>query len=103
MFNKCDVLHLPGINIPVPTIAETDVADGPGMAEMLAQTTHCTRPINYLGLPAVSVPAGFTGNGLPAAFQLVGRLYAEAQLLRTANAYEQATGWTAKAPDRCSR
>ncbi|NIR58402.1 MAG: Asp-tRNA(Asn)/Glu-tRNA(Gln) amidotransferase subunit GatA, partial [Gammaproteobacteria bacterium] len=45
-----------------------------------------------------SVPAGFTGNGLPAAFQLIGRPFAEARLLCLAHAYQGATDWHLRAP-----
>ena len=59
---------------------------------------HCSRSLNYLGLPALSVPAGFTANGLPTGFQLVGRPFDEARLFRAARAYERETGWSEQAP-----
>jgi len=58
-----------------------------------------TRTISYLGLPAISVPGGFAGNGLPIGFQLVGRPFAEAQLLNVAHMYQCETGWHERAPD----
>ena len=79
------------LSIPVPTIAETTAGDAAAIGKVLRELTHCTRGINYLGLPAVSVPAGFTSNGMPCAFQLVGRPFAEALLLRAADAYQRAT------------
>ena len=54
--------------------------------------------VNYLGLPALSVPCGFTGNGLPTAFQLIGRPFDEAGLLRAAHRYQQATDWHTREP-----
>jgi aspartyl-tRNA(Asn)/glutamyl-tRNA(Gln) amidotransferase subunit A len=60
--------------------------------------TRNTRPINYLGLPALSLPGGFTANGLPWGFQLVGRPFAEKLLFRTGRAYERATEWGSRAP-----
>jgi len=54
--------------------------------------------INYLGLPAISVPCGFTANGLPTAFQLVGRPLQEAARLRAADRYQQATDWHTREP-----
>ncbi|HSN70003.1 MAG TPA: amidase [Steroidobacteraceae bacterium] len=98
VFERCDVLHTPTLAIPVPTLAETDVGSGRAMWDIIAQMVHCTAPINYLGLPAVAVPAGFTANGLPASFQLIGRPFAEAQLLRVAHAYEEATDWHRRVP-----
>lgn len=98
VFGACDVLHAPTLAIPVPTIEETDVGAGAAMWEIIARLVHCTGPVNYLGLPALSVPAGFTGSGLPAGFQLIGRPFAEATLLQTAAAYETVTQWTRARP-----
>jgi len=98
VFGACDLLHTPTLPIPVPTRAETDVGSGAAMWDIIARFVHCTGPVNYLGLPAVAVPAGFTANGLPASFQLIGRPFAEAALLGAAHAYEQVTDWTRRAP-----
>lgn len=95
---NADVLHLPAIPIPVPTIAATTAGDARDIAQTIGVIGHCTRGINYLGLPAISVPAGFTSNGLPAAFQLAGRPFAESLLLRAADAYQRVTGWHQQAP-----
>lgn len=96
VFSNADVLFLPVLRFPVPKIADVDVRDGPRMNEVLGSLNHCTWPINYLGLPGLSVPAGFSENGLPIGFQLVGRPFDEATLFRIAAAYERETGW----PDR---
>ena len=98
VFAKADIFHAPTINIPVPTIEETDVKDSQGFPALIAGMTHCTQPFNYLGLPALAMLAGFTGNGLPASFQLVGRPFAEAALYRAAAAYEADAGFADKAP-----
>lgn len=98
VFSKCDVMHAPTLKIPVPTIAETDLGDGPDFPRMIATMTHCTRPLNYLTVPSLSVPAGFTANGLPAGFQLVAPPFNEARLFSVAAAYEAATEWTSRAP-----
>lgn len=57
-----------------------------------------TCPFNLTGQPAVSVPCGFTGEGLPVGLQLVGRPHGEAELLRVAAAYEHATPWSERTP-----
>ena len=93
MFGAADALFLPVLRFPVPKIVDVDVRDGPNMNEVLGSLNHCTWPINYLGLPGLSVPAGFSKSGLPIGFQLVGRPFAEATLLRIAAAYERETGW----------
>ena len=93
-----DVLHLPAIPIPVPTIEETTRGNAADVARVIGTVGHCTRGINYLGLPAISVPCGFDSRGLPVAFQLVGRPFAEARLLRAADAYQRVTDWHKRMP-----
>jgi aspartyl-tRNA(Asn)/glutamyl-tRNA(Gln) amidotransferase subunit A len=53
---------------------------------------------NLTGLPAISVPAGFTGEGLPVGLQLVGRAFDEATLLRLGHAYERHTPRSSRLP-----
>src|SRR5205814_2130393 len=53
---------------------------------------------NLAGLPAISVPCGFTAGGLPIGFQLTGRLFEEAGILRAAHAYERQTEWWNRYP-----
>lgn len=98
VFANADVLHLPVIPNPVPTIAESDLAANPGFSDFLLDFGRCTRPFNYLGLPAISVPIGFSDNGLPCGMQLVGRAFDEVTLLRAARAYERETMCTSVAP-----
>lgn len=57
----------------------------------------CTLPINIAGLPAISIPAGFT-NGLPIGMQIIGKPFDEETILRIAFAYEQATQWHKSKP-----
>lgn len=99
VFANCEVLHTPALAIPVPTLAETDVGSGEAMWDIIARLVHCTAPINYLGLPALAVPAGFSSGGLPAGFQLIGRPFAEATLLRAAHEYQQETDWHRRVPE----
>jgi aspartyl-tRNA(Asn)/glutamyl-tRNA(Gln) amidotransferase subunit A len=97
VFSRCDVLHAPTLPVPVPRLAEVDVGGGAAMWAMLAKLVHNTAPFNYLGLPAIAVPAGRTANGLPASAQLAARPFAEGLLLRVAAAHErgfQASGST---------
>jgi aspartyl-tRNA(Asn)/glutamyl-tRNA(Gln) amidotransferase subunit A len=98
VFAGCDVLYLPTLGIPVPTLAETDVGSAAAMWDKIAMLVRCTAPFNYLGLPVLSVPCGFTDNGLPTSFQVVTRPFAEAVLLRVAHAFEAATDWSRRTP-----
>ena len=93
-----DALHTPGIPFPIPTRDETNVGGGERMAQMVAGLSWCTRAANYLGGPALIVPCGFTGSGLPAAFQLMGRPFSEETLFRLGHAYQDATDWHTRAP-----
>ena len=77
-------LTLAGHSDPVPTIVESDMVANPGFSEFLLNFGHCTRPFNYLGLPAISVPIDFTDNGLPCGMQLVANAFSEAVLFRAA-------------------
>jgi aspartyl-tRNA(Asn)/glutamyl-tRNA(Gln) amidotransferase subunit A len=95
---QADVLHLPAVTIPVPTIDETTTDAPDRVNARLGAITHATRGINYLGLPAASVPMGFTANGMPAGFQLVGRPFYEGGLLRVADAYQRVTDWHRRHP-----
>jgi aspartyl-tRNA(Asn)/glutamyl-tRNA(Gln) amidotransferase subunit A len=52
-----------------------------------------TMPFNLAGLPAVSLPCGFTTGGLPIGLQLVGKPFEESMILRIAHAYQQLTDW----------
>jgi aspartyl-tRNA(Asn)/glutamyl-tRNA(Gln) amidotransferase subunit A len=99
VFAQVDVLATPTIRTALPTLAETDIDNGPPGTEVtfLAVSAN-TRPFNYLGLPAISIPCGFDGNGLPIGLQLAGRPFAEARLMRIADAYQRDTDWHARRP-----
>ena len=55
--------------------------------------------VNLAGLPAISVPCGFTQSGLPIGMQLIGQPFQEANLLAIANAYERAHDWNTRHPN----
>ncbi len=95
-----DAVLLPAIPFPIPTIEETDTETkgGPAVLRMVAGFTGLTRPFNTLGVPALSVPCGFDGNGAPIGMQLVGRPFDEAMLYRIGHAYQGATDHHRKVP-----
>jgi aspartyl-tRNA(Asn)/glutamyl-tRNA(Gln) amidotransferase subunit A len=57
-----------------------------------------TLPFNVLGVPAISVPCGFTRAGLPIGMQIIGARLGETPVLAVAHAYEQATDWHRREP-----
>ena len=64
----------------------------------LWEKCRLTRPWNGLGLPALSVPCGFSAAGLPIGLQLVGRPFDEATVLRAADAFQRLTDFHARRP-----
>ena len=53
---------------------------------------------NLAGIPAISIPCGFTKKGLPIGLQVLGKAFDEEMLFRVAHTYEQATDWHKKKP-----
>lgn len=91
-FDEVDLLVTPTIPVPAPAIADFKAKpDELRPAELKLLRT--TRPFNFWGLPAISVPCGFTQSGLPIGLQIAGPHWREDLVLRLAYAYEQATVW----------
>jgi len=92
-FERVDVVAMP--TSPTPAF---------GLGERLADPLQMyladvfTVSANLAGLPAISVPCGFTANQLPLGLQLTGRHFDESTILRIADAYERETGWWKKEP-----
>jgi aspartyl-tRNA(Asn)/glutamyl-tRNA(Gln) amidotransferase subunit A len=57
-----------------------------------------TSPFDVYGLPAITVPCGFTGSGLPIGLQIAGAPWAEETILALAHAYERETEWHKSRP-----
>jgi aspartyl-tRNA(Asn)/glutamyl-tRNA(Gln) amidotransferase subunit A len=90
-----DLLHLPSSAYLPPTVEESDMEsqNSETLLGLFGKLTQFMRPFNFTGLPAVSVPCGFSSTGLPLACQLVGHPFAEATLLRAVDAYQRATDY----------
>ncbi|TAJ84848.1 hypothetical protein EPO44_16650 [bacterium] len=89
LFRKVELLALPGQLGPAPAIKEVDPLDT--LYKHLAPEFHA--PFNLAGLPAISVPCGFSRASLPVALQLVGKPFDEPTVLRAAYTYQQHAGW----------
>jgi aspartyl-tRNA(Asn)/glutamyl-tRNA(Gln) amidotransferase subunit A len=96
VFDTVDLLVTP--TVPVPPFPITDLTSVDTARPRELQMLRNTRPINMLGLPTISVPCGFTADGLPIGMQITGAPWAEASVLHLAYAYEQATGWHRRIP-----
>jgi aspartyl-tRNA(Asn)/glutamyl-tRNA(Gln) amidotransferase subunit A len=95
---EVDAVIAPVSPVPAPTIAESDVGNGPDAEAVIQRLTRFTRPINYLGLPSLSIPSGFTRAGLPVGMQLIGRSFDEATLLRIGAAFQRVTDFHDRVP-----
>jgi aspartyl-tRNA(Asn)/glutamyl-tRNA(Gln) amidotransferase subunit A len=96
--SRVDAVLAPVAPVPAPTIAESDVGNSSGAEAVIQRLTRFTRPINYLGLPSLSLPAGFTAKGLPVGMQLIGRSFDEAMLVQIGAAFQRATDFHDKVP-----
>jgi len=98
VFENLDVFITPTTPVPPPTIARLkENPDQLRPAEIMLLRN--TRPVNVWGLPAISVPCGFSSGGLPIGLQIVGPHWGEALILQLARSYEQATDWHKRRPE----
>jgi aspartyl-tRNA(Asn)/glutamyl-tRNA(Gln) amidotransferase subunit A len=93
-----DVLVMPTIPEPAPALDAVKAGPTDEVVRRMGRFSRLTRPWNGLGLPALSVPCGFSAAGLPVGLQVVGRPFDEATVLRVGHAYEQAAGWWRRRP-----
>jgi aspartyl-tRNA(Asn)/glutamyl-tRNA(Gln) amidotransferase subunit A len=91
-FSEVDLLVTPTTPIPAPAIAHLK-KDPAALRPTELALLRNTRPFNVWGLPAISLPCGFTKSGLPIGLQVAGPHWREDLVLRLAYAYEQATEW----------
>jgi aspartyl-tRNA(Asn)/glutamyl-tRNA(Gln) amidotransferase subunit A len=93
-----DIVLTPTIPEPAPALEATKAGPVEEFVRRMGRFSRLTRPFNVLGLPALSVPCGFSGDGRPLALQIVGRPFDEATVLRVGHAYEGATDWHTRRP-----
>ena len=97
-FSHCDAILVPTLQIETPSIEATTKGSTAEILLNLMRVTQNTKSINYLSLPALSIPAGFTKGGLPIGMQLIGNLFAEEKLLQIGNAFQKVTKWHQQFP-----
>ena len=96
---RVDAILAPVSPIPAPPIGLRQIrVPGERETSVRAELLRLTRPANVAGIPALSIPCGFTSDGLPIGLQLMGRRWGEARLLAIARAYEEATDWHRRHP-----
>ena len=98
LFASADVVALPTLPVPAPRIGQGRVMlNGREITSQDAMTYACWIA-NLSGLPAISLPCGFSGDGLPIGLTLIGSADSEMRLLAIADAYEALTDWHKRAP-----
>jgi aspartyl-tRNA(Asn)/glutamyl-tRNA(Gln) amidotransferase subunit A len=90
-FQQVDVLLLPTMREPAPLISET-------VNETHQRPHSNTAAFNHFGTPAMTVPCGFSKDGLPVGLEIVGPAYGEPVVLSVACAYQQSTDWHRRKP-----
>jgi aspartyl-tRNA(Asn)/glutamyl-tRNA(Gln) amidotransferase subunit A len=89
-FQRFDAILLPTVAFPAPPLDKIDEAS--------PVPAYFTRPVNYLGLSALALPAGLH-EGLPLSIQIVGKPFAERQILEIGKAYQDESGFNKLRPD----
>jgi aspartyl-tRNA(Asn)/glutamyl-tRNA(Gln) amidotransferase subunit A len=92
-FESYDLLLTPTTPIAAPTV------EGHDAVEQAGRLTRFTAPFNLAGLPALSIPCGFTNEGLPIGLQIISRAWADAKVLNAGHAFEQKTDWHTRFPE----
>jgi aspartyl-tRNA(Asn)/glutamyl-tRNA(Gln) amidotransferase subunit A len=97
-FGDAAAIVLPVMPIKTPCVAEVDPASAEFKARTLYTLSRFTRFANYLGLPALAVPAGFDSRGMPVGLQLIGRPGGDATLLAIGMKLQADTDWHGAVP-----
>lgn len=97
-FARVDAILAPATPIAGSRIGQKSTMVAGESQSVRGALVHMNRPANFTGFPVISVPCGFTQNGLPIGMALHGPQWGEANLLQIAFAYEQATEWHLRHP-----
>ena len=97
--DKYDIIILPTSPVAAPTIeASTGKPGGYYQGKLDLGRRRYTSPAALAGLPALSIPCGFSADGLPIGMQIIGKPFAESTLFAVGQAYESATEWHERHP-----
>jgi aspartyl-tRNA(Asn)/glutamyl-tRNA(Gln) amidotransferase subunit A len=98
-FTDFDLLVLPTMRLPQPKIADVVERDEtPTPKPLEPERDNNCQPFDVWGIPAISIPCGFSKEGLPIGLMIAGPRFSEGRVLALAHAYEQATRWHTKRP-----
>jgi aspartyl-tRNA(Asn)/glutamyl-tRNA(Gln) amidotransferase subunit A len=93
-----DIIVAPASRAVAPTIEETDVGGGPEAEAAIQRITRFMRPINYLGLPVLLVPAGHSPAGLPIGLQVIGKPFGDEATVAVGHAFQAITDYHRRMP-----
>jgi aspartyl-tRNA(Asn)/glutamyl-tRNA(Gln) amidotransferase subunit A len=96
------IVLLPVMPMVTPAVSEVDPAAPPFNPKTLYAMSRFTRFVNYLGLPALALPAGFDSRGLPVGLQMIGAPGSETLLLSVARKFQSITDWHGRVPTAIS-
>lgn len=102
-FRTVDLLATPTITLLASKIEEETVRIRGKERSVHLSMLHNTEPLDLTGLPALSVPCGFSKSGLPIGLQLIGPPFHEARVLRAGHAYQQTVDWHLRRPPLVSK
>jgi aspartyl-tRNA(Asn)/glutamyl-tRNA(Gln) amidotransferase subunit A len=98
LWHEVDVLITPATMLAAPRPNDLQVRLGDRRISMREALLRLMRPFNLTGLPAMSVPCGFTTDGLPIGLQIAAKPFDEVTVLRVGHAYERHTDWHRRQP-----
>lgn len=98
-----DIVLAPASPSAAPRIDETDFGGDPAAEKLVLAVMKLMRPVNYLGLPVLTVPAGWSKAGLPIGLQLIGRPFEDETCIALGRAFQQATEYHAPVPELSRR
>jgi len=98
-FKRVDAIIAPALPVAAPRLGESDLTIGGEKETVRSALVRLSRPANITGHPALSIPCGFTRDGLPIGLQMIGPRWGEGRLLALGLAYEEATDWHNRHPE----
>jgi aspartyl-tRNA(Asn)/glutamyl-tRNA(Gln) amidotransferase subunit A len=98
IWRRAECLLTPTTPMPAPKIGQTEATFGGVTEDVRLAATRYVRAINVLGLPALSIPCGFSRHGLPLGLQIIGKPFEEDLILRLGAALEDATDFHTRRP-----
>jgi aspartyl-tRNA(Asn)/glutamyl-tRNA(Gln) amidotransferase subunit A len=97
-FEETAAIFAPTLPVVAPPIGDDSVLVGSESEDVRNALVRLNRPGNLTGLPAISIPCGFTSKGLPIGVQMIGPAFGEVCVLQLAAAYQRRTNWHTRRP-----